>query len=200
MIRPTIRPVVRPMIRRAISLVAAGLLAALVLTVSPSAGGAQPSGEPAYADGDTYLMHSPHLITGATGGLLNAPPMYVLAFTPPAGSATGQPITVGDSYHPQCNPCLQEPVPYHDHLLTGEPGSGTNGTAGDYAAPWRIVIMHYNPAYSNSPDFVPLTSDTQLAAYEAAGDFLPINNDPNAPDPYEVWTDNVLICPLVKAG
>lgn len=191
------RPTISPLLRRVISLVAGGALSALVLTVSPAAGGAQPSGEPAYADGQTYLMHSTHVITGASGGLLDAPPMYVLVFPEPSGT-TG-PVTLPSGYQPQCNPCVQEQrFPYHDHLLTGEPGSGTNGTAGDYAAPWRIVIMRYNPAYANSSNFRPVTSDEQLPDAEAKGEFVEIN--PGSATPYQMWTTTVLICPLVEAG
>jgi hypothetical protein len=155
---------------------------------------AAPSGEAAYADGQTYWMHSSHVVLGASAGLLSAPPIYVLGF--PTGQ-TGGPLTLPSGYAPQCDPCSGEPVLYHDHLLTGEPGSGTNGTAGDYRSPWRVVIMVYSPGYANSPSFVPITSDTELAAAEANHDFLPISDGPN---PYEKWTNNVLICPLVQAG
>lgn len=185
--------------RRISALLAGAALLGLGLLVAPSQGSASPSGEPAYADGQTYWMHSSHVVIGASAGMLTAPPMYVLVLTPPAGTTPGSPITLTSGYEPQCNPCTGEPFAYHDHLLTGEPGSGLNGTAGDYRAPWRIVIMHYAPAYSNSPLFVPVTSDTQLQAAEAAGEFLPINTSGQG-DPYEIWTDNVLICPLVGAG
>lgn len=187
------------MFRRTVALLACAALAVLALLIAPSRGSAAPSGEPAYADGATYWMHSEHVVTGASAGLLTAPPMYVLVFTPPAGTSPGSSITLYSGYAPQCNPCEAEPFAYHDHLLTGEPGSGTNGTAGDYTAPWRIVIMHYSPAYSNSPSFVPVTSDADLATAEAAGDFLPINASGHG-DPYQIWTQNVLICPLVRAG
>ena len=119
-----------------------------------------------------------------------------MGYVPPAVTPPGASITLPSGYQPQCNPCLQEPLAYHDHLLTGAPGQGQNGTAGDYRAPWRIVVMLYNPAWSNRPDFTPITSDDQLAAAEAAGEFLPI--DPGAADPYEIWTTNVLVCPVVR--
>ena len=191
------------MIRRSVTWLAGAALMSLLLLVvpsllAPSVAGADPSGEPAYADGQTYWMHSTHVISGASGGLLNAPPIYILGFTPPSGTATGASITLPSGYQPQCNPCLLEPVDYHDHLLTGEPGSGKNGTARDYRAPWRVVIMHYDPAYSNRTDFEPVTSDDQLAAAEAAGEFLPINTTGQG-DPYEIWTDSVHIFPLVQA-
>jgi hypothetical protein len=158
---------------------------------------AAPSGEAAYADGQVYWMHSSHLVTGASAGLLSAPPIYVLGF--PTDLSTGQPI-LPPGYTPQCDPCNGEPVPYHDHLLTGEPGSGTNGTAGDYRSPWRVVIMTYDPTYVASGAFAPVTSDTQLAAAEMAGEFLPKYFDANGVAQFEVWTNNVLICPLVQAG
>ena len=169
-------------------------LAAATCAAFPLAAHAGKDTELVYADGETYTMVGATLITNASPGILDAPPLYVLGY--PAPGASG-PITLPSGYRPQCNPCLQEPVAYHDHLITGAPGQGTNGTAGgDYRAPWRIVVLVYNPAYSNSLDFTPVTSDDQLAAAEAAGEFLPIN--PGAANPYERWTDNVLVCPVVR--
>lgn len=184
------------MIRRLIAASTGVLLLTVSGLLSATPGLAAPSGEPAYADGQTYWMHSSHVDTNPGLGQLNAPPIYILGF--PVSATTPGPITLPSGYQPQCNPCDQEPIHYHDHLLTGEPGSGGNGTAKDYRAPWRIVIMLYAPTYANSPDFVPITSDTQLATAEANGDFLPINS--NGPDPYQIWTNTVLICPLVEAG
>lgn len=162
----------------------------------PLAAPAATNGELVYADGQTYTMIGATLVTNASPGMLNAPPIYILGYRTAPGT-TGS-ITLPSGYQPQCNPCAQEPMAYHDHVLTGEPGAGTAGTAGDYLAPWRVVIMRYTPGYANSADFHPVTSDTELAAAEAAGEFLPIN--PAGPNPYEIWTDNVLICPLVRAG
>lgn len=173
------------------------LAAAVVVAAFPLAASAKPDGELAYADGATYTMLGVNLITNASPGVLSAPPLYIMGYVPPPGSQPGEPITLPSGYQPQCNPCLQEPVAYHDHLLTGAPGHGTNGTSGaDYRAPWRIVVMLYNPAWSNRPDFTPITSDDQLASAEAAGEFLPI--DPGAADPYQIWTPNVLVCPVVR--
>lgn len=147
-----------------------------------------------YADGHTYQMVGATLVTNASPGLLTAPPLYVLVF-PVTGTA---PVTLPSGYQPQCNPCSQEPFAFHDHLITGEPGQGTAGTAGgDYRAPWRLVIMRYTLAYATSLDFTPVTSDSQLAAAESQGEFTKINPDPSAPDPYQIWTPNVLICPVV---
>jgi hypothetical protein len=163
----------------------------------PLGASAAPGGEAVYADGQSYTMLGVTLITNASPGILAAPPIYILGYMPPAG-ASG-PITLPSGYRPQCNPCLEEPVAYHDHLIPGAPGLGTHGTSGfDYMAPWRIVVMMYNPAYSNSPDFKPITSDDELAAAEANHEFLPINQSPGAPDPYQIWTPNVLVCPIVR--
>jgi hypothetical protein len=38
-------------------------------------------------------------------------------------------------------------------------------------------------------------SDDDLAAAEQAGEFLPINHCVG--NPYEIWTQNVLVCPVV---
>jgi hypothetical protein len=170
-------------------LTAALLGAWMLIPVSASASAAT---ELVYADGQTYQMVGATLVTNASPGTLSAPPLYILGF-PASGTS---PITLPSGYQPQCNPCLQEPVAFHDHLITGEPGQGTAGTAGgDYRAPWRLVIMMYTHAYAYSTSFTPITSDAQLAAAEAAGDFTPIN--PGASNPYEIWTTNVLICPVV---
>jgi hypothetical protein len=168
--------------------VLAALAAAALLAAAPVA-----AAEAVYADGQTYQMLGATLVTNASPGLLKAPPLYLLGF-PASGT---KPITLPSGYQPQCNPCLQEPIAFHDHLITGAPGLGISGTSGgNYRAPWRMVIMMYAPAYAYSADFKPVTDDSQLAAAEAAGDFLAIN--PGAADPYQIWTDNVLICPVIQ--
>jgi hypothetical protein len=173
------------------------LLAAVTATlgVFPLGASAAPEDELAYAEGQTYTMVGVTLVTNASPGVLEAPPIYILSY-PTAPGTTG-PITLPSGYQPQCNPCLEEPVAYHDHLLTGAPGLGTDGASGgDYESPWRIVVLVYSPRYAYSPTFKPVTSDDELAAAEAAGDFLPINQ--GAADPFEIWTPNVLICPIVR--
>jgi hypothetical protein len=167
-------------------------VAAGAFVLLPAAAPAATHTELVYADGQTYEMVGATLITNASPGVLSAPPLYILGF--PASGTT--PITLPSGYQPQCNPCLQEPIAYHDHLITGAPGLGTAGTAhGAYRAPWRIVVMVYTHAYAYSTNFRPVTSDDQLAAAEAAGEFQVMN--PGAPDPYQIWTNNVLICPVV---
>lgn len=162
--------------------------AAAVVGLFPVAVSAAPEGELAYAEGHTYTMLGVTLITNASPGILSAPPIYILGFPTPAG--TSGPITLPSGYRPQCNPCVQEPIAYHDHLLTGAPG------VGDYESPWRIVVMMYNPRYAFGPDFKPVTSDDDLAQAERDGEFLPINQ--GGANPFEKWTDNVLVCPIVR--
>lgn len=171
------------------------VVVAAALSAFPLAASAAPGGEAAYAEGHTYTMIGATLITNASPGILAAPPIYILGY--PVKPGTTGPVTLPSGYRPQCNPCLQEPVAYHDHLLTGAPGLGSNGTSGgDYESPWRIVVLIYNPAYAYSPSFKPVTSDSELAAAEQAGEFLPIN--PVSSNPYEIWTQNVLVCPVVR--
>src|SRR5262249_49051458 len=115
------------------------LAVVLALAAFPMAAAAGPGTELVYAGGQTYTMHGVTLTTTASPGLPAAPPLYVLAYLPSAG--TSGTLTLPSGYQPQCNPCSQEPFAYHDHLITGAPGLGTNGTSGsDYRAPWRIVV------------------------------------------------------------
>jgi hypothetical protein len=66
-------------------------------------------------------------------------------------------------------------------------------------AVWREAVGISVPSagfkYAYSANFQPVTGDEQLAAAEAAGEFAVIN--PGAPDPHQIWTSNVLICPVV---
>jgi hypothetical protein len=178
------------------SVVVAGVTAAVLAGIGGLPAAAAPSGEPAYANGQTFWMHSTHLAAGPGAGLLAAPPMFVMGYPVPAG--TSGPITLPSGYQPQCDPCAEENPPYHDHVLTGAPGFGLGGTAGSYEGPWRLVVMRYSSTYAYSDSFIPITSDEQIPAAEAAGDFAVIN--PGAADPYQIWTPLVLICPLVTAG
>jgi hypothetical protein len=80
--------------------------------------------------------------------------------------------------------------------LTGAQGLGKNGTAGQFKAPWKIILLMYNPEVANSPTFTPVTSASDVDAAEANGVFLPINPGPG--NPYEIETGSVLICPFVS--
>jgi hypothetical protein len=64
------------------------------LATFPLTSAAAPDAETVYADGQTYTMLGATLITNASPGMLAAPPIYVLGYVPPAGTQTGQPITL----------------------------------------------------------------------------------------------------------
>jgi hypothetical protein len=165
----------------------------------------KPEIDPTWANGQTVYMIGPHLIAGARESMPNAyahaEELYLLVFPQATTPAPGAgPITLPSGYQPQCNPCfhpgLPAPFVYHDHVITGAPGFGTNGTAGAYKAPWKIILLVYNPAYAYSPAFTPITSAAAVDAAEAAGNtFLPLFGGSN---PYEFETGNLLICPTVS--
>jgi len=167
---------------------------ALVLGLA-SAEASGPLTENVYVDGQTYAINTgAAVIFDASEGLLNhASPMYLIGFSVVPGT-TG-PITLPSGYQPQNNG-LPSPVPYHDHVLAAAPGLGTSGTAGDYGAPLRIVMMRYTLAYTYDPAFVPVTSVDQIAAAEAAGKFQVINA--GATDPFQLWTTTILVRPILS--
>jgi len=168
---------------------------------------AKPEIDPTYANGATVYMIGPHIIPNARATMPNAyahaEELYLVSYPQASIPAPGAgPITLPSGYQPQCNPCfhpgLPAPFVYHDHVITGAPGMGANGTAGQYEAPWKIIVLVYNPAYVASPGFRPITSAADLDAAEAAGNvFLPINR--GGSNPYEVDTGNLLICPIVSS-
>jgi hypothetical protein len=164
----------------------------------------KPEIDPTYADGQTVYMIGPHLIPGARESMPNAYAhaeelylaVYPQASVPSPGNAP--PITLPSGYQPQCDPCFHPGLPfpfvYHDHVITGMPGPGT---ARDYKAPWKIVIVVYNPLVAMSPLFQPVKSEEALDNGEQHGMFLPIN--PTGENHYEVEPGNLLICPTVSS-
>lgn len=163
----------------------------------------KPAVDPSYVDGKIYYMIGPKIIENAivTHPQLyeHSEELYLLVYPiNPTGDAT-DPMTLPSGYQPLCDPCYHPGLPgvfaYHDHVLTGAPGLGKDGTAGGMKAPWKIIVLMYNPAVALSPTFTPITSADDIDAAEANGTFLPIN--PGAENPYEIETGNVLICPLV---
>ena len=167
----------------------------------------KPAIDPTWADGKTVYMIGPHMIVDAIDQQPNlyaqAQELYLLVFPQTGLPQPGAgPITLPSGYEPQCNPCfhpgLPPPFVYHDHVITGAPGLGKNGTAGEFKGPWKIILLMYNPAHANSTTFTPVTSATALDAAETAGGvFLPINA--GGANPYEIETGNVLICPIVSS-
>src|SRR6266542_2876842 len=134
--------------------------------------------ENVYVDGQTYAINTgAAVVFDASPGLLEqSSPMFLIGFTVLPGT-TG-PIILPSGYQPQNNG-LPSPVPYHDHVLSGAPGLGTSGTAGDYGASLQIVRMQYTLAYTYDPAFVPITSVDQIAAAAAAGKLLVLNAGPS---------------------
>ncbi len=181
--------------------VRAAAMLALVVSLLASAGvayAAKPDIDAVYADGQTYYMIGPHAITNPNPKLFaQSQELYIVAY--PSAGGTVVPV-FASGYTPQCNPCFHPGLPlpfvFHDHVLSGAPGLGNNGTAGEFKGPWKIIVLMYNPAVLADPNFKPVTSEVDLDAGEAAGEFLPIN--PGADNPYEVVTGNVLICPFVS--
>jgi hypothetical protein len=189
---------------RFVSLVVA--LGGLALLFSATASADKPVIDPTYANGQTVYMIGPHLIVDARdtnpGLYASSQELYLLSY-PTNFGASGTPLTLPSGYQPQCDPCFHPglPIPfvYHDHVITGAPGSGTNGTAGQYKAPWKIIVLMYNPLYAMSPWFTPIKNANDIDAAEAAGNvFLPLNQ--GAANPYEIDTGNVLICPTVSSS
>jgi hypothetical protein len=168
----------------------------------------KPEIDPTYANGQTVYMIGPHLIVGARETMpqlyAHAEELYLVVYPQQVVPSPGAgPITLASGYLPQCNPCfhpgLPAPFVYHDHVITGAPGMGVNGTAGEMKAPWKIILLVYNPAYVSQIGFTPIKSAAALDAAEEAGNvFLPINNAPGA-NPYEIETGNVLICPIASS-
>lgn len=167
---------------------------------------AKPEIDPSYAQGNVYYMIGPRLMTNVatTNPRLyaQAEELYLLVYPVNPNGTDTDAKTLPSGYLPQCNPCYHPGLPgefaYHDHVLTGAPGLGINGTAGENKAPWKIILLMYNPAILDS-NFMPITDARDIPAAEAAGEFLPINSDGlHGTNSFEFETGNVLICPLVS--
>ncbi|HLZ93761.1 MAG TPA: hypothetical protein VKT20_00305, partial [Candidatus Dormibacteraeota bacterium] len=125
---------------RKLLLLVFALASAIAVTVTPALAAA-PGSEQMYANGSTVYMIAPPTI--ATGGT-NVPDELYLAVYPidPTGANLGH-LTVGtNKYAPQCDPCFHPGVPpplaYHDHVISGAPGYGVNGTAGAFNPFWHV--------------------------------------------------------------
>jgi len=166
----------------------------------------KPEIDPSWANGKLVYMIGPHLMPNAilTHPQLyaHAEELYLLVYPLNNTGTDTAPKTLPSGYQPNCNPCYHPGLPgvfaYHDHVLTGAPGMGKNGTAGEFKAPWKIILLMYDPTVALDPSFTPVTSASDIDAAEARGWFLPINANNNAANPYEIETGNVLICPLVS--
>ncbi len=180
----------------------AGMLAVLIVFAAQAALADKPEIDVSYADGGVYYMIGPHMITNPSPNLVvQSEELYLLVYPlNPTGATNLGALTLPSGYQPNCDPCFHPGLPpqfaYHDHLLTGAPGLGNNGTAGEFKAPWKIIVMMYNPAIALRGDFQPIKSEADLDAAEASGEFLPLN--PGAENPFELETGSVLICPFVS--
>jgi hypothetical protein len=166
--------------RRPVMLAVAAGLSTLAVAATSAAATAT---EEIYADGHTYTINTSAAVQlDANQGMLDeAAPFYIIGFPVPAGT-TG-PITLPSGYQPQNNG-LPAPIPYHDHI------------AADVDNPLRRVVeLRYSWAYAYSPSFVPLTSVDQLPGAEASGKLDIVAS--GASDPYEHWTNTVLVRPIV---
>lgn len=144
----------------------------------------------AYVNGKLYCFTVERPIANASQALIaSSQVMYVMTYPQLNSQCSGNLTTckvqmLPSGYMPQCDPCVQEaPFVYHDHILSGLPASGYNGT-------WAIVVVAYSPPFSSQAGFKPINSSQAIAAGESAGDFARIN--PNGPNPYEIHTKTVL--------
>lgn len=185
------------MMKKLLTTVVAALIALPVAAEKPAI-------DPSWADGNLYYMIGPRLIPNAilTQPQLyaNSEELYLLVYPLNNQGTDTDRKTLPSGYQPNCDPCYHPGLPgvfaYHDHVLTGAPGLGNNGTAGAFKGPWKIILLMYDPTVANAPTFVPVKSASDIDAAEANGWFLPINV--NGTNPYEIETGNVLICPLVS--
>jgi len=181
------------MLARMLKLALYALVAASALSGS-SAFAAKPEIDPSYAEGQTYYMIGPHVVFNAAQTQPNvyakAEELYLVGYPQAA-------LPLPSGYVPQCHPCFHAPPDFifHDHVLTGAPGLGKNGTAQQFKAPWKIILLMYTEEAVSQPDFVPVKSVAELDAAEAAGKLKQIA--PGAANPYEIDTGNLLICPFV---
>ena len=180
-----------------------GFAAVFALVVgSGVASAGKPIIDTSYANGETVYMIGPHLITNPNPQqYAQSQELYIVAYPINEGGLDTTPKVLPSGYEPQCNPCYHFGPPdtfaYHDHVLTGSPGFGNNGTAGEFKGPWKIILMKYKLSVVMDPNFSPVTSAAELDEAESAGEFQEIN--PGADNPYEIPLPVILICPLVSS-
>ena len=179
-------------------------LVALLLGALPLSALAAPSGtsEPTYANGTVVYMSSPIHALGTSlshGSAVvgKAYPLYLAVYPVAADGFDSSHQLINGWYAPQCDPCFHSGVPdpdlaqYHDHIVEGAPGFGKSGTAGSFSPAWRLFILVYNMDYIDThPSWSPVTSDEDIDAAVAAGEFL-------AP-PFD--TGVVFLCPITSGN
>ena len=154
-----------------------------------------------YVDGQTYRMVVNHVnLNPSDGEVAAARPFYVAVFpVNPDGRTDLGALTLPSGYRPQCDPCFHPGLPfqlvYHDHILRGVPGFGSDGTAQEQQGSRHPIAVMYDPAFIQQPNFRPLTTIDDVRAAEQAGQLLPINE--GAGNPFELPQPVVVTVQLV---
>jgi hypothetical protein len=162
-------------------------MSAFLVAVLPAIALAAPSGtaEPTYANGTVVYMSAPVRALGnslnhGSAVLTKAHNLYLAIYPVAANGFDSTPKLIDGWYAPQCNPCFHFGVPdpntgqFHDHIVDGAPGFGTNGTAGSYSPAWHTFVLIYNMDYiaAHAATWQPVKSDEDIDAAIAAGEFL----------------------------
>jgi hypothetical protein len=177
----------------------------LLAAVSPTWASSVPAGASnevaVYMDGQTYGMVINKVnLNPSDGEIAAAQPFYVAVYpVNPEGRTDLGTITLPSGYQPQCDPCfhpgLAFQLVYHDHILSGAPGFGLDGTAQQQQGTRRPIAVVYNPTFIQSPGFQPLTTTADVQAAEQLGELLPING--GAANPFELPQPVVVTVQLV---
>jgi hypothetical protein len=160
----------------------------MLVLIGPLVAEGAPSGtaEPTYANGTVVYMSAPLHALGqslqhSTAVADRAYDLYLAVYPVATDGLDAVPKTIDGWYSPQCDPCFHfgvpdpfdPPVQFHDHIIDGAPGFGTNGTAGSYSPAWRLYILYYNMAYINAhaKTWQPVKDDDDIPAAVADGEF-----------------------------
>jgi hypothetical protein len=154
-----------------------------------------------YLNGQTYRMVVNHVnLSPSDGEVEAARPFYVAVFpVNPGGRTDLGTVTLPSGYRPQCDPCfhpgLSFQLVYHDHVLSGAPGFGNDGTAQQQQGTRHPIAVMYDPTFVQRRDFRPLTTIDAVRAAERLGELLPINA--GADNPFELPQPVVVTVQLV---
>jgi hypothetical protein len=154
-----------------------------------------------YLDGQPYRMNINHVnLSPSDGDVAAAQPFYVAVFPiNPDGRDDLGTLILPSGYQPQCDPCfhpgLAFQLVYHDHILSGAPGFGNDGTAQLQQGTRHPIAVMYDPTFIGRPDFRPLTTIDEVRAAEQLGELLPINA--GAANPFELPQPVVVTVQLV---
>jgi len=185
--------------------VSGAALGTMLAAVGPTWASSVPAGASnevaVYMDGQTYRMVVNHVNLNPSDGEVDAArPFYVAVFpVNPDGRTNLGALTLPSGYRPQCNPCfhpgLAFQLVYHDHILSGAPGFGSDGTAQQQQGTRHPIAVMFDPAFIQQQNFRPLTTIAEVRAAERAGELLPINA--GAANPFELPQPVVVTVQLV---